>query len=102
MTVENISRSISTKECCPPRRGLNPRPPRSPVGQHIQLSHRSKLIKSVRCVDITNQKTQVLIYAYVTNADPVWLSMYITLKIFHEQSPGKNVADSAKVEPTNC
>ena len=27
MTVENISRSISTKECCRPRRGLNPRPP---------------------------------------------------------------------------
>ena len=28
MTVENISWSISTKECCRPRRGLNPRPPR--------------------------------------------------------------------------
>ena len=27
MTVENISWSISTKECCQPRRGLNPRPP---------------------------------------------------------------------------
>ena len=26
MTIENISRSISTKECCRPRRGLNPRP----------------------------------------------------------------------------
>ena len=26
MTVENISWSISTKECCRPRRGLNPRP----------------------------------------------------------------------------
>ena len=26
-TVENISWSISTKECCRPRRGLNPRPP---------------------------------------------------------------------------
>ena len=25
--VENISWSISTKECCRPRRGLNPRPP---------------------------------------------------------------------------
>ena len=24
MTVKNISRSISTKECCRPRRGLNP------------------------------------------------------------------------------
>ena len=29
MTVENISWSISTKECCRPRRGLNPRPPGS-------------------------------------------------------------------------
>ena len=27
MTVENILRSISTKECCRPRRVLNPRPP---------------------------------------------------------------------------
>ena len=27
MIVENISWSISTKECCRPRRGLNPRPP---------------------------------------------------------------------------
>ena len=27
MTVENISWSTSTKECCRPRRGLNPRPP---------------------------------------------------------------------------
>ena len=27
MTVENISWSISTKECCRPRRVLNPRPP---------------------------------------------------------------------------
>ena len=27
MTVENISWSISTKECCRPRRGLNQRPP---------------------------------------------------------------------------
>ena len=27
MTVENISWTISTKECCRPRRGLNPRPP---------------------------------------------------------------------------
>ena len=27
MTEENISWSISTKECCRPRRGLNPRPP---------------------------------------------------------------------------
>ena len=27
LTVENISWSLSTKECCRPRRGLNPRPP---------------------------------------------------------------------------
>ena len=27
MTVENISWSTSTKECCRPRQGLNPRPP---------------------------------------------------------------------------
>ena len=27
MTIENISWSISMKECCRPRQGLNPRPP---------------------------------------------------------------------------
>ena len=27
MTIENISRSISKKECCRPRRGSNPQPP---------------------------------------------------------------------------
>ena len=27
MTIENISWSISTKECCRPQQGLNPRPP---------------------------------------------------------------------------
>ena len=27
MTIENISRSISIKECCRPWRGLNPQPP---------------------------------------------------------------------------
>ena len=27
MTIENISRSISSKECCRPQQGLNPRPP---------------------------------------------------------------------------
>ena len=27
MTIENISWSISTKECCRPQRGLNPQPP---------------------------------------------------------------------------
>ena len=34
MTVENISLSISTKECCRPRRGLNPLPP-GQVSTHI-------------------------------------------------------------------
>ena len=36
MTVENISWSISTKECCRPWRGLNPRPPGlQPVGGDV-------------------------------------------------------------------
>ena len=39
MTVENISRSISRKECCQPPQGLNPRPPVS-SRRRIQLSHR--------------------------------------------------------------
>ena len=37
MTLENISWSISMKECCPPWRGSNPRPP------GLQLSHRGRL-----------------------------------------------------------
>ena len=34
MTVENISWSISTKECCRPRRGSNPRPPGLQLDAH--------------------------------------------------------------------
>ena len=34
MTIENISRSISTKECCRPRRGSNPRPPGLQLNPH--------------------------------------------------------------------
>ena len=45
MTVENISRSISMKECCRPRGGgggggVEPATSWSPVRRHIQLSHR--------------------------------------------------------------
>ena len=40
MTVENISWSISTKECCRPRRGLNPRPPGSK--EFFGLEYRKK------------------------------------------------------------
>ena len=40
MTVENISWSISTKECCRPQLGSNPRPPGWTC---IQLSHRGRL-----------------------------------------------------------
>ena len=34
MTVENISWSISMKECCRPRRGSNPRPPGLQLDTH--------------------------------------------------------------------
>ena len=34
MTVENISRSISMKECCRPQRGSNPRPPGLQLDAH--------------------------------------------------------------------
>ena len=40
MSVENISWSISTKECCRPRRGVEPAISWSTVGRHIQMSHR--------------------------------------------------------------
>ena len=45
MTVENISRSISTKECCRPRRGGGGGETAtswSPAGRRIQLSHRGR------------------------------------------------------------
>ena len=38
MTVENISWSISTKECCRPRRGSNPRPPGLQSDAHVYHS----------------------------------------------------------------
>ena len=37
MTVDNISLSISTKECCRPRRGVEPATSWSPVRQRILL-----------------------------------------------------------------
>ena len=40
MTVENISWSISMKECCRPSAGVEPATSWSPVGRRIQLSHR--------------------------------------------------------------
>ena len=52
MTVGNISWSISMKECCWPRWGLNPRPPVS-SRTCIQLSHRgrhhSKVVPLLQC-----------------------------------------------------
>ena len=42
MTVENISWSISTKECCRPRVGIESVTSWSPVGRRIQLSHRGR------------------------------------------------------------
>ena len=52
MTVENISWSISTKECCQPRWGVEPATSWSPVGRRIQLSHRGRLFR--RIFDLQN------------------------------------------------
>ena len=44
MTVETISWSVSTKECCRPRLGLNPRPPDlQSDGASNWVSHRGRL-----------------------------------------------------------
>ena len=47
MTVENISLSISTKECCRPRAGVEPVTSWSPVGWRIQLNHRGRQLAIV-------------------------------------------------------
>ena len=51
MTVENISWSISTKECCRPRRGLNPRPP------GLQSDGASKWATEASCTSCNFDKT---------------------------------------------
>ena len=44
-TVENISWSVFTKECCRPRRGLNPRPPAAAVEiGNLTFSNHSNII----------------------------------------------------------
>ena len=71
MTVENISWSISTKECCRPRRGLNPRPPglqldgasnwaieagkRSPFTDQIRPYIKNRSILGIQAKEIFNE-----------------------------------------------
>ena len=50
MTVENISWSISTKECCQPRRGSNPRPPGLQSDAHPTAPPRPAYQELVCCV----------------------------------------------------
>ena len=44
MTVENISRPISKKECCRPRWGLDPQPPGLQSGAHPTEQLRPALV----------------------------------------------------------
>ena len=69
MTVENISWSISTKECCRPRRGVEPATSWSPVGRRIQLSHRGRLFYKYVCQssDSNNAPAQAQIWNKQTN-----------------------------------
>ena len=52
MTIENISCSISTKECCRPRRGLNPQPP------------------GLQSDGASNWATEAILYAIYTKIQP--------------------------------
>ena len=81
MTVENISWSISTKECCRPQRGLNPRPPglqsdgasnwateagwplTKPNLQRLQRNYRAMIIQicNVRPQDIVTTRSNELL-----------------------------------------
>ena len=66
MTVENISWSISTKECCRPRRGLNPRPPglqsdgasnwATEAGGLLHLQNTKTLLINSRLLHLQNTK----------------------------------------------
>ena len=63
MTVENISWSISTKECCRPRRGLNPRPPglqSDGVSNWATEAGRVLYIIKSKYCDITLKATRIL------------------------------------------
>ena len=70
MTVENISWSISTKECCRPRRGLNPRPP------GLQSDGASKWA-------IKGCKLRVLILVYMIHQPTIHVCTKFQLYRFH-------------------
>ena len=89
MTVENISWSISTKECCRPRRWLNPRPPGLQLdGASITLllSRLSPLSGLLVLWAFFRQKLTTALLESAEGRE--WPQ-----KIFHDQSPRKNVAE---------
>ena len=72
MTVENISWSISTKECCRPRRGLNPRPP------GLQSDGTSNWATEAD----DNTSTKYSRYSVKTDCRSVWLTLVHQKLIF--------------------
>ena len=67
MTIENISRSISTKECCRPLRGLNPRPPgrQSDAHQTEPLRPAFNILSAVTLAKIKEGTDTSFLYFFV-------------------------------------
>ena len=73
MTVENISWSISTNECCRPRRGLNPRPPGRQSEAHPNEPRGRQVLRSRHPIWFySNTNKRFLVYFNTT--DCVWKS----------------------------
>ena len=71
MTVENISWSISTNECCRPRRGLNPRPPGRQSEAHPNDPRGRQVLRSRHPIWFyANTNKRFLVY--FNNTDCVW------------------------------
>ena len=72
MTVENISWSISTKECCRPRRGLNPRPlGLQSDGASNWATEAGQSTVTIRQIKTWNDNTINWVGRYLSNIDDI-------------------------------
>ena len=95
MTEENISWSISTKECCRPRRGLNPRPPclQSECASNFRSIHPCVILISVHLsIDLCHVITTWLVLYIGMGKVSYRIVIYapIKKKCFSAQHAGKN------------
>ena len=111
MTVVNISWSISMKECCWPRRGLNPRPPglqsdahptEPPRPAHVWWMHKHHsyglwVSMTQSWSDFTLTFTFVFLLEVIT-----WLSFILGSWICYATYPDLNLHLCARVAPGSC